>query len=147
MKTILAFVLLITLYACLPAEKDIKKTPAVMHYILESGYYVPVGNKAALEKSLHKSAENVIAYMKNNRMNPNNYFLIDETYIVSADGKQIMIPVRHYSSIERDFKAGKNAAELGQKHELDQQGNPDEKDGYLIQPAMTNKIVDFQPWK
>jgi len=147
MKTLLSFLLLILLYACIPAEKSIPRDPDVVHYILNCGYYIPMNNEAAMKKILEESTDKIVDFMDNNGMNRENYYLVDGAFAVSADADYIMVPIRHYSSIERDFIAGKNAAELGKKQLLDKQGNPHGTDGYLLLHIRKDEVEGFQPWK
>jgi hypothetical protein len=137
---------LLLVVSCSPGVEKAPKKPEVTAYIRRQGVYVSASDKAAALKMLTDSYPKIVAFMEENDMPPADYYFVDGEFRVSQDAKYMMIPVRHYSSIEQEMRSGRDVSEAIRKHELSSQENPTGKDGYFLLEFPSNDVSGFQAW-
>lgn len=149
MKIFLLFTLLLTVFTSCneKMEPSITFEPEVRSYIDSFGIYIRLTDRHKASKILEKEYDKVVAYMDDNNLNKENYFLLDGEFALSKDLNYIMIPIRHYESLKIEMKKARDMKPLIQKQIISKSGNLSGKDGYLILKLKSNKIDRFQLWE
>ncbi|MES2558078.1 MAG: hypothetical protein V4604_18115 [Bacteroidota bacterium] len=129
-----------------PQEPSISFDPKVQQYIKEQNQYIRLTDKQKAVTSIDSHYDEMLSYMEKNKLNKYNYFLLDGAFTISRDGKYLMIPIRHYTSLKLEMKKGIDMKPFHEKLGVANCGNLSGKDGYLLIHIRRNKVEGFELW-